>query len=176
MTRMERRLLRPKSSYISSQQVKSHNQKCLTNNTQRRKISTTKRKKRKINKSHLLLNKDFSLNKGDISNLKHFVNVLTNHRKSELYNIDHKKYSKSTATYDRNNKQKISSLIKMIHPEQYIRPLLRKRKVGLARSEWIDYQDSGIPNSVERDSKSQHVLSFPSQDTINNHQTSVWEQ
>ena len=51
------------------------------------------------------------------------------------------------------------SLIRMIHPEKYIQPVLRKRRVGLARSEWTDLSHH---NSVQKDLSRPSEASNPS--------------
>lgn len=74
------------------------------------------------NNSPGILNDD-----SEISNLKHFVNVLTNHRKSSHYNVNN-----TNPIEDKNEeskKDRVGRLINMMHPKQYMKPLLRKRKL-----------------------------------------------
>lgn len=149
------RWLRPKSSYISSQKTKStirghrHNYSLkskLTNHStplqqNREKARTLKdhHNNSRISKNIAMSNEDLLLNRKEkMSNLMHYVNVLTNHRKSEQYFIKETNPVTSCNTQKPESKNsKIarwvksiskfqSRLIKMIHPEQYMKPLLRK--------------------------------------------------
>lgn len=106
--KMERRLLRPKSSYISSQQARTSSQKIVTNSSGVH-VRSKKRKKRKIHKSNLLLHQDLTTDKKNhMTNLKHFINVLTNHRKSALYNLQTKDSVRLNKTDAHHQKQKIT--------------------------------------------------------------------
>ncbi|CAI2363570.1 unnamed protein product [Moneuplotes crassus] len=159
LERMERSLCRPKSSYISSQKVKKQNQKLLSG-INSRKSSVAKRRKRKITKSHLLFNKQFSMNTGEITNLKHFVNVLTNQRKGAQYEVDHKKNTRSMVNDGWENQENMDHINKMIYPQHYMRPLLRKRNVGIAGSEWNDnHVISSNTSSAHKEVKARHYRS-----------------
>lgn len=98
------RLLRPKSSYISSQNNKStigrhrhnyslksklsKNSSPLKQNHEKTRTLKNHRGNNRITKNLAMSNEDLLLNRKEkMSNLIHYVNVLTNHRKSEQYFI-----------------------------------------------------------------------------------------
>jgi hypothetical protein len=63
-------------------------------------------------------------------NLKHFVNVLTNHKKGSKYMV--------REVEGENRRSRIDKLVSMIQPNQY-KPLLRKREVTMRM--WDRYGD-----------------------------------
>ena len=74
--------------------------------------STRKIKKKKINKSHIFNQKDLTMTrKEQMSNLKHFVNVLTNHKKSSQYHIEDKNPFESNKQGEKVWKTRISKSI-----------------------------------------------------------------